>query len=281
MKSRHKISNMEGERTCRLCLAPRVLQRSHLLPRAIYRDLRTPSLLNPNPLLTSGGQTEVGQEQVTVDLLCADCEERFNRNGERWVLANGYRLAGPSNLYRLLSEAVPHQGYPDGTVYAGRDIAGLNIQQLGYFGISVFWRAAVAPWEHTGQDGPLLSLGSYEHSIRAFLLGTGPFPTVAALWVAVMRTATPPPVMTFPRGGSRGMYHQHNFDIPGLSFTLFVGRQLPQHAHELCAIHSPSGFVFFSPVQDLIDEHCAKLFHSAKLGLALRRLNEKVGVRAR
>jgi hypothetical protein len=126
-----------------------------------------------------------------------------------------------------------------------------------------------------------LSLGPYEDAVRAFLLGDGPFPDAAALWVAVMRTDAPPPVMTFPRGGSKGAYHQHNFDIPGLSFTLFLGKRLPPLAHELCAIHSTDRIVFFSPVHKVVDERCAKLFAGAKVGPALKRLKAKVGQRGR
>src|SRR2546422_6754097 len=72
--------------TCALCRQPSELQDSHLLPRAIYRDLRMPDLPNPNPIIGVPTETGPRQEQVKTPLLCADCEARFNRNGEKWVL---------------------------------------------------------------------------------------------------------------------------------------------------------------------------------------------------
>ena len=70
---------------CGLCLQPRNLQRSHLLPAALYKMLRDPSLNNPNPVLITKEITRTSSEQIRDYVLCAECEERFNAQGDVMV----------------------------------------------------------------------------------------------------------------------------------------------------------------------------------------------------
>ena len=87
---------------CKSCLREGKLLRSHLIPRAYYKLLRTPGADDPNPSLTFDNATRTSQDQLAQHLLCEVCEDRINKNGERWVLLNNYRLNGPSPVYRGL-----------------------------------------------------------------------------------------------------------------------------------------------------------------------------------
>ena len=69
-------------------------------------------------------------------------------------------------------------------------------------------------------------------------------------------------------------YYQHNFDIPGLSFTLFVGKQIPQKTRELCAIRSE--IIFFTPIQTIIDERTGELFRKSPPSPALKKMHRKI-----
>ena len=101
---------------CKLCLQSAKLQRSHLIPRAYYKLLRTPGADDPNPITADENVTRSRQDQMVQHLLCAACEDLLNKNGERWVVLNNYRLAGPSPLYQALKTATAEPGYPSGTV---------------------------------------------------------------------------------------------------------------------------------------------------------------------
>jgi hypothetical protein len=246
-------------RMCQLCRSGEPLRRSHLLPRAFYRDLRTPELANPNPILITEGGTEIDQKQVTAELLCASCEQRFNQGGEHWVLAHAYRVGASFRLYDTLSTATPLAQYESGTVYSGASIGDVAMERLVYFGMSVFWRAAAIAWENTENRGALLSLGPYQETFRQFLLRSGAFPPCAAIWVAVVRNPVPPPVLSFPWGHRVETYFQHNFAVPGVSFTLFVGSRIPDHVRTLCAAQSPERIIFFTDLVDIIDRDLHRL----------------------
>jgi hypothetical protein len=151
---------------CGLCLATAPLQHSHLLPRAIYHDLRTPGLADPNPITLLGGKTNVSQAQITAQLLCSECEQRFSREGENYVLLTAFRRPGKFRLFEMLHRATPLPQYSSHTVYSGLSVPGLEIDRLVYFGASVFWRASAATFRNTGQGVALVSLARYEEDFR-------------------------------------------------------------------------------------------------------------------
>jgi len=161
------------------------LQVSHLIPRALYLDLRMPELPNPNPIVGTPEETGPRQEQVVAPLLCRKCERRFNVNGEKWVLENGYRLNGPSRLYQTLQAAEPLPEVPSGTAYAGAELPDLDMDKLAYFGASIFWRASLRVWPVT-EERRFLDLGRYAELLRRFLLGEAEFPLDMVLWSAIL-----------------------------------------------------------------------------------------------
>ena len=75
---------MTGE--CRLCRRHGHLQKSHLLPRALYEMVRNPKSSNPNPVLVTKDVAVQTSKQLADYLLCSGYESRFNRMGEAWVL---------------------------------------------------------------------------------------------------------------------------------------------------------------------------------------------------
>jgi hypothetical protein len=260
---------------CALCRQEAELQRSHLIPRAIYLDLRTPELPNPNPIVGTPKETGQRQEQIVAPLLCHSCEHRLSVNGEKWVLENGYRLNGPSRLYQTLKNAKPSSG----TIYAGADLPDLDMDKLAYFGASIFWRASLRVWPREkprGKAESFLHLGPYAEQLRLFLLGEGEFPLDMALWCAVIRTPEPPPVVSFPVGQltSEGgeSFHMHTFDIPGLSYLLFVGRHVPKRKRERCMIRSSRRVLFFTPIEDVINRKTAQFFRKSLPDSLLRKL---------
>ena len=198
-------------------------------------------------------------------LLCEVCEDKLNKNGERWVLLNNYRLAGPSPMYKALSAAKADTKFPSGTVYSALSIPEIDIEKLIYFGASIFWRASVVDWPMGKKKIWLVNLGPvYEEQFRQYLNGESGFPVNAAIWVAVVRSESPAPLINFPVDEIKGKYHQHHFDIFGLSYFLYVGSSLPDEITRYCAAQTLERYMFFTDIGRIIDRKAAEFFNKSK-----------------
>lgn len=212
-------------------------------------------------------------------LLCEACEDRINKNGERWVLLNNYRLDGPSPMYRALCGAKADPKFRSGTIYSALQIPQIDINKLIYFGASVFWRASVAEWTMSGKKVQLIRLGAkYEEQFRQYLNGESGFPDNAAIWVAVVRSESPPPLINFPVGESVGKYHRHSFNVLGLDYFLYVGGNLPEEITRHCAARTPERYMFFTDIESVIERKAAGVFNKATPTKKLRERAAKDGV---
>ncbi len=229
---------------CKLCLQPRELQDSHFIPAAMYKYLRDPdeTKKNRNPTVVAAKVTATTSRQVSDYVLCADCEELFNKNGESWVLQqvwNGERFA----LGERLNLALQHYTFQNFLAFSGTAM-GINTEALGYFALSVIWRGAVHQWNTPfGGKTRVLKLGAHEESIR-FLFGVAPFPTD----VVILATVCTDPF-------SRGVFYMpsQTSGIPrtsfamltlGVHFMVFVGTPLPPVLYEMCCVKSAHKLIF-------------------------------------
>jgi len=89
--------------------------------------------------------------QVSEYLLCPACEERLRLGGEDWVLANGCRGPKTFPLQSVLAGATPVANLTKAPMIVARTIPEIDLRQLAYFAISVFWRASASPWKTLGQ----------------------------------------------------------------------------------------------------------------------------------
>jgi hypothetical protein len=163
-------------------------------------------------------------DQAQAYLLCEECEARFRREGEDWVLANCLRPGGRFPLRETLDQAAPAWRDPEIRIYSCTNMAGVSVDAIIYFALSVFWRAAVHRWIIAGHSASI-DLGPYEEAFRCFLLHEAPFPGSAALCVLVW--ARNAELAMNPNSGNEDGFHYHQFGIPGLAFMLFVGGNLP------------------------------------------------------
>ena len=190
-------------------------------------------------------KSRIDNRQVKTHLLCALCEDRFSKNGERWVVGHGFRTPGSFALQTALKIAHPLAETDDGWAFSGRTTPGVEMEPLVYFGASVFWRATAHDW---GCAAHRLAFGSrYQEEFRQYLLGTGAFPSNAALLIDVSDATTLLEIAAFPFGGRvDGTYSRYEFHIPGVQFTLFLGQRMLEAARRLCAVHSSEQWIFLS-----------------------------------
>jgi hypothetical protein len=222
---------------CRLCLLTRELQLSHSeLPAGVYRRLRGKTTGNPNPVLLSEDVCVATSRQPTEHMLCKDCEDLFNRNGEKWILEHCLQPDGTFPLRDIVNQG---QQLSTGRVVA-RSGCHFDTQKLEYFAASIFWRCSVCKKTPKHQDRPVRLGGRYDEDFRRYLLGQAGFPGHTALIVALSSSGSIWSNAAWaPTGERKDGFHLWQFNIPGIMLRLFVGKALPQETKSICLVQSP------------------------------------------
>lgn len=160
---------------CKLCRQNKDLRDSHYIPRAMYKGTAAPGMRNPNPVVITRKQTGRTSRQIRDYVLCGDCERRFNKNGEDWML----KALGAGKRFPLrdrLDVAVPESATAELRRYSC-STTGINAEKLGYFALSVFWRGGIHDWRDPfGSPAPKLDLAEMEEPIRKYLYGEEQIP---------------------------------------------------------------------------------------------------------
>lgn len=228
---------------CKLCRAEKDLQDSHLIPAGVIRQLREPSLGNPNPIVVTDKIAVQSARPIKDYVLCHDCEDLFSKKGEAWVIGNMAR-DDRFLIYDALKKSKPIAADHEIAVYAGSQIPEIDSDKLVYFALSVVWRSAVHRWRGFSGPIPRIELGPFKEPLREFLLGTGPFPANMVVLVAVWPTRNAYQGAYTPRRGRETRFHTFTFYIPGIEFSVCAGKGVPEAARSMCAYPSPHRLIF-------------------------------------
>lgn len=240
---------MTGETgQCGLCREQRSLQKSHLMPAALYKLARDPARRNPNPVMITGGRASATSHQVAARFLCVDCEGRLSTAGERYVLGQCARPNGEFKIRELLQRAAPSFEGENFRVYDAATLLRTHTEYYLYFAASVFWRGSARAWSPPSANHRRFTLGdAYQEEFRLYLLGSAAFPRngrlVVHIWSDQAIDFTTIAPCTFLVDGER----RHKFCIPGITFILFLGSRVPQR-HDEGALNSERGkFIWLCP----------------------------------
>ena len=235
---------------CSLCSHDRELLESHFVPKALYRLVRA-GTRGANPLQITAEGSRQTSKQAVQRLLCADCEKRFDHDGENWVLKNCYRGRGVFRLRALLEQSTPVGIDSDTRIYSASSLEGVRVESLVYFCTSVFWRASVVDWWSSGRKFEQISLGDrYQEEIRRYLLGEDKFPENAAVMVILSGLRQPVLAFNFPISIRVEFGHSHRLHIPGMTFLLTIGKEVPKSLGEACILRSSAHPIFVSKTGD-------------------------------
>lgn len=257
---------------CKLCLRSEVeLQNSHLLPKAGYR-LLTKSQGGDAPIVINPKVTISRNEQVRDYVFCKDCEDRFNKNGEGWVMKMCYRDGGSFSLKDILDEAEAEYSDSNMKVFAATKIPKVEVQKLVYFAASIFWKASVHQWRSGQHNLSVPQLGThYSEEFRQHLLGAEEFPKNATLWLSVITESKLWDSFTFPYGGKENDYFRYHFLFRGFVFTLHLGKLVSKDIRQFCLVHSAEQFIGMSKAADnMVLTHMARLQAKSKAVSAVR-----------
>jgi hypothetical protein len=231
---------------CPLCQLEKDLVDSHFLPAASYKPLHGSGLKVNEPMVLTSKRIFQSSRQITAHAFCADCEDRFDRNGEGWVLN---KLANLSTfpLRDMITAAPPLIDEGDFKAYSCDSVPGFRLDCIVHLAVGLFWKSAARTWNMIDGPAPRIQLGPYEESVRQFVLGTGAFPKNVCL-VAYVDLSSPPLIaVTPPRQYRNDAFHLFVFYMNGLQFSLCVGKQAPLKFGEGCIATGPSHPIFLIP----------------------------------
>ena len=233
---------------CRLCLQEGVLLcNSHFLPAALYRILRgNPEVAKPEPYMISEQGAVQTSKQLRAHLLCGKCEALFDKLGEKWIFRFGPKANGCFPLKSILHSEIPAASDSQTKLYFASTIPKVNVCAITYFAASMFWRAAVHPWntDHTYPVG----LGLYKERFRRYLLELEEFPKDAFLSVLVRNGLDSTRVTHEPMTRKDHKVYFHQFAMPGFIFILFVGKHVPDKFRGSCFVHADGNPIMLSSV---------------------------------
>lgn len=221
----HKPS--QSDRRCALCQSPAPLQLSHLIARGFYKYARTYEGEECETLVSvHGGMAQFDSRQISGYLLCRQCEGLFNDGGEKPVL----KACDRSNPLKSIEDrvlALPRLDVLNGIEFYDASRLGPIRGQLVYFAVSVVWRWSVGYelWpDHSSVRHPL---GPYEGHLRRFLMGEEPLPSSVHVDVQVIHTYSNAGMLGTPFGQTKGSPRAYTFWVPGIRFTVYIGKVLP------------------------------------------------------
>ena len=251
---------MQGR--CKLCLKDDVrLQESHFMPAGLYGYCRHPDF---SPVRIGGGIVIPTDRQTLDYLLCQSCEQVLNDSGETWLVPKLARMDRAFPFYDLLTRVPPLWNEDGMTLYLASQNNEIKVNKLVHFAMGIFWKASVHPWMRARTD-PWIKLGPYSDNIRKWLLGTDSFPDHIYLNVLVLKPEQAQIVFNEPYEGKRKECRRFLLHVPGISFTMSVGKVVPDETKSFCVFRHPEHPIFVSESMSVkVAELFADQFHRSR-----------------
>lgn len=221
---------------CKLCHSTGELLDSHFIPRAAYKLIQQSD--KEPPIAVRSTITLQTNEQITDYVFCAACEDRFNKNGEAWVMKYCARSADEFRLKQLIDDSKPIAG--NGLkVYSAAQIPQINVEKLAYFAASIIWRAAIHNWRFGKQEIRRFYLGTrYMEELRQYLLGESSFPQNSVVWVSIISEPKLWGSFVAPYGEKFNQCWRYKFPFLGISFMFFLGKLIDPQIRSMCTLRS-------------------------------------------
>jgi hypothetical protein len=234
--------------TCELCLQVRPLLDSHFLSKALYKLMRDPHKKNPHPILISESISLKTNYQMKQPLLCAECEDRFSKNGESYVIPKLYSIEGFPFLDRLRLAHFPINNTLALLAFSCPSV-GFDGQKIAYYGLSILWRAAVRSWRRF--DGGTTSVEIdpvYVESMRRYLFGETGFPKNLIVCATVATDRVSQGMCLVPTRIPENPNVTYSLTTRGLAFRFTFDP--PPEMKEICVASSTKQPIFIRDCSD-------------------------------
>ena len=165
--------------------------------------------------------------QMTQPLLCSACERRFSEHGESYVLpllARGRKFP----LLERLRVSLPLYEMSDNAAFTCSSV-GFDATKIGYFGLSVLWRAAVRPWQTFDRNTTTAQVDPrYMETVRSYLVGDSDFPKEVAVVATVATDFVSQQACFVPNRITDNAIHiAYGFLVKGLYYRFIFGDEHP------------------------------------------------------
>lgn len=214
---------------CNLCLKEKQLVESHLIPRAIYENVKKFHDPDNRDIIIAESEKKQAfytDKQIKQKALCKECEDRFNKGGENLILQEYLKSPNEFILLERLKSIKPPILFSGEKWFRPQDIADLHPEKYLYFAASIFWRASAIKWKNNSSFFPNALGKTYSELFRTYLLGHTKFPKNAYLTVYVDDASNLSHITAFPVASKTKNFFSHVFMMPGIKFTLLVGKAL-------------------------------------------------------
>ena len=223
---------------CELCKQMRDLHDSHYAPKGGYKKNRADQITNPNPVVFVNGKAKQTSSQIRDFKFCTECERRFNKGGESYAVSLMPEYGRVFELHNVLTTPRMERGPEGYLLFPAKKIPEVNLDQLVYFGMSMFWRGTRTWPPADGASPPKLFMSlRQEKAIRRFLLGHGLLPDDLAIMVAVWPFKKVSPNFLMPKEEAELPHRRYWFSYGGLIYRLALGKNIPDVLKETCAYH--------------------------------------------
>ena len=247
--------------TCKLCRKEnKELRNSHLLAKGLYPEETV--IMTPEIALVS-------DKQIAAPLLCDDCEQRFNKYGECWMLRQVNSEKGFPLLERLkLAIPVITSGLYQYQAFSCTQ-TGIDSDRLAYFVLSVLWRASVKRWTLLGQVTNV-TLAAHEEPVRQYLLGKTGFPADTVVHVTVCTDFASQGSVYVPCRVPETPYTTYALLTQGIYFRVLMGEELPLDVRQLCCVTGIRKLIFVANLEDKTLQAFGRLNATARIARNLQ-----------
>jgi hypothetical protein len=232
--AKEEICLLDG--ICPFCSSEKPLIESHLISKGIYSLVRDATnhaiVVNSRVIMHTSRQTKHS-------LLCRECDNFLNANGENWIIPKLARTGGQFLLLDVLQQQPPDAEEEQYKIYAAVKNPGIDVTQMVHFAMGIFWKASIHSW--SGHNNAFkIELGAYRDEVRNFLRGSGPFSANMSLHVLIAPRDRVLVTIAEPHRGRAKNYHNFAFYVPGVQFDLYVGKQISDEIRQLCFYRNPA-----------------------------------------
>jgi len=219
---------------CKLCLKRKPLVRSHLnIPSGIYSlcsdSTQTHIFISSKIVMHSSREPQ-------------DCIPKLARQD------------GSFPFFDMLEKVSPLVNDKGRVAFGASNNPEINIEKLTHFALGVFWKASVHSWSGTERE-PLIDLGPYGDKVRRFLRGEERYPDHISLLVMVPPRDKHLVAVARPFRGSAKGCHNFLFYIPGIEFSLYVGKGISREAKLCCFYSGAPHLIMIHDVSKKISEY--------------------------
>jgi hypothetical protein len=226
---------------CPLCKEENELRDSHYIGAALYRI----SHKRGGPVVGTPELFIGIDNQVHDYLLCSDCEQLFDKNGEDYVAPLVKQGEKNFPLLEMFDNKKPFGTGPHhGDAFRSSDV-GVDITKLAYYALSMFWRASVHEWKTLNGQTTCCHLAAHaEEAIRMFLRGEPGWPEGIVLEVTVCTDIFSQDHVLGAVGWENDMYHGASFLAFGIFFNIITGVKPGAPEWRFCCMTDPERVIF-------------------------------------